>query len=294
MKIPWLGDRCIICLENDALSEEHVIPAALGGDLTCDFLCKPCNDVFGSSFEAKAKTDPAIRIAVAKLRPEIPLIHDRVEDGQRYFTQSGPARVRGVFRQGAVTPLPSRHDDGSLMVPINDAQGDIERILQRAGHAPELVQIALKRLAAAPEGQRVELAPDVHIINWPTDIAKRDLSQGIPLDDLVVVKIAFEFLALMSDAAICDSTPQLDEIRCALKCAGSSPSFSVERLVTIARDYEPFHGICFEGNDPYATIQVRLFGKLAYRVHFQHLSLDRPKIIYTHDLKSGHQDVRKY
>ena len=73
MKVPWPGDRCIICLANDALTEEHVIPEALGGDLTCYFLCKPCNDVFGSSFEAKAKTDPAIRIAVRNLRSEIPV-----------------------------------------------------------------------------------------------------------------------------------------------------------------------------------------------------------------------------
>jgi hypothetical protein len=294
MKIPWLGDRCIICLENDTLSEEHVIPEALGGDLTCDFLCKPCNDVFGSSFESKAKTDPAIRIAVAELRSEIPLIHDRVEDRQQYFAQSGPAHVRSIFRQGALTPLTSTHDDGSLMAPINDAPGHIERILKKDEHAPELVQLALKRLVTAPEGQRVELVSGVYITNWPTDSAKPDLSQGIPLDDLVVVKIAYEFLALVSGAAICDSTSQLNEIRCALKCARSSPSFSVERLVTIAKDYASFHGICFEGNDPYAKIQVRLFGKLAYRVHFHRLSLDRPKIIYTHDLKSGHHDVREY
>jgi hypothetical protein len=226
-KISWPGDRCIICLGKDALSEEHVIPAALGGDLTCDFLCKPCNDVFGSSFEAKAKTDPAIRIAVAILRPEIPLIHDRVEDGQQYFAQSGPARVRGVYQEGAVTPLTSKHNDGSLMVPANDAPGHIERILKKDEHAPEFVQIALKRLVTAPEGQRVELVPDVHIINWPTDIAKHDFSQGIPLDDLVAVKIAYEFLALMSGAAICNSTPQRDEIRCALKRARSSPSLAL-------------------------------------------------------------------
>jgi hypothetical protein len=102
VKVPWFGDRCIICLGNNVLSEEHVIPEALGGALKCDFLCKPCNELFGSSFEAKAKTDPAIRIAVAKLRSEIPLIHDHVEDGQQYFAQSGPARVGGVFREGVV------------------------------------------------------------------------------------------------------------------------------------------------------------------------------------------------
>src|SRR5262245_21663821 len=154
MKVPWFGDRCIICLGNDALSEEHVIPEALGGDLKCDFLCKPCNDLFGSSFEAKAKTDPAIRIAVAELRSEIPLIHGLLEDGQQYFAQSGPARIRGIFRQGAVTPLPSRHIDGSLMLPTNEAPEHIERILTKDGHAPEFVQAALKRVAAAPERQR--------------------------------------------------------------------------------------------------------------------------------------------
>jgi hypothetical protein len=291
MKVPWFGDRCIICLGNDALSEEHVIPSALGGDLTCDFLCKPCNDLFGSSFEAKARTDPAIRIAVAKLRDEIPLIHDRVEDGQQYFAQSGPARVSGIYRQGAVTPRTSRHTDGSLMVPTNDAAAHIERMLERGGHGPESIQAALMRFAAAPEGQKVELSPNVGIINWPTDAANPDLSRGTPLNDLVAVKVAFEFLALISGTAICDDTSQLNEVRDALKCAHVSAAFSVDRL--LAKDYAPFHGICFEGNGPYVKIQVRLFGMLAYRVHFRRLSLEQRKIQYTYDLKSGHHYVRE-
>ena len=290
MKTPWLGDRCIICLENDALSEEHVIPAALGGDLTCDFLCKPCNDVFGSSFEAKAKTDPAIRIAVAKLRSEIPLLHDQIEEGQQYSAQSGPAR--GIYRQGAVTPRTFRHNDGSLIASGSDALEHIERILIKDGHTPDFVQAALKKSAAAPEMQTVELSPGVSIINWPSDNAKPDFSRGIPVDDLLVVKIAFEFFALLSGTAICNDNAHLNEVRHALNCAQPSAAFTVERLE--ARDYAPFHGGCFEGNDPYAKIQVRLFGKLAYRVHFHHLSLDGPKIIYTHYLKSGHHDVREY
>jgi hypothetical protein len=289
MKVPWPGDRCIICLGNDAPSEEHVIPEALGGDLTCNFLCKPCNDVFGSSFEAKAKTDPAIRLAVAKLRSEIPLIHDRIEEGQQYFAQSGPARIRGVFRQGAVAPRTSRHTDGSVMMPTNEAPEHIERILVKDGHTPEFVQAALKKFAAAPEGQTIELSPSLSIINWPTDKPKRDFSRATPVDDLVVVKIAFEFLALISGTAICNDTAGLSEIRSVLKCARGSDAFRVERLE--ATDYAPFHGICFEGNDPYVKIQVRLFGKLSYRVHFRRLSLDQRKIVYTHQLKSGHENI---
>jgi hypothetical protein len=162
MKVPWFGDRCIVCLVNNANSEEHVIPDALGGDLKCDFLCKPCNDLFGASFEAKARTDPAIRIAVAKLRCDIPLIHDRVEDGQHYFGQSGPVRVGAIFRQGAVTPRPSMHSDGSLMMPINDAPEHIERILEKDGHGPKSIQSALMKLAASPERQRIDAGSKHH------------------------------------------------------------------------------------------------------------------------------------
>jgi len=68
MKIPWSGNQCIICIQHRPLSDEHVIPRSLGGDLTCDFVCKPCNDSFGSTFEASAKADPAIRLAAAHLR----------------------------------------------------------------------------------------------------------------------------------------------------------------------------------------------------------------------------------
>jgi hypothetical protein len=292
MKVPWFGDRCIICLANDVLSEEHVVPAALGGDLKCDLLCKPCNDLFGSSFEARAKTDPAIRIAVAKLRSQIPLLYDQVEDGQPYLARSGPARVGAIFRPGGPRPRPSKHIDGSLMVPSNDAPEHIKRILKKDGHTPELVQDALMKLETASEGQKVKLSPDVSVINWPTDKAELDFSRGTPLHDLVAVKIAFEFLALISGTAICEDTPALNEIRRALKCARGSAAINVERL--LAEEYAPFHGICFEGNDPHIKIQVRLFGRLAYRVQFLSLSLDQPKIAYTHNLKTGDQYVREY
>jgi hypothetical protein len=256
--------------------------------LTCDFLYKPCND--GSSFEAKAKTDPAIRIAVAKLRSEIPLLHGQIEEGQHYSAQSGPAR--GIYQQGAVTPRTFRHDDGSLIASSSDAQEHIERILIKDGHTPDFVQAASKKFATAPEMQTVELSPGVSIINWPSDNAKPDFSRGIPVDDLLVVKISFEFSALLSGTAICNDSPHLNEVRHALNCAHPSAAFTVERLE--AKDYAAFHGVCFEGNDPYAKIQVRLFGRLAYRVHFRFLSLDQRKIVYTHNLKSGVQDFREY
>jgi hypothetical protein len=93
MKVPWRADQCIICLERHALTEEHVIPESLRGNLKCDFLCKPCNDSFGSAFEAEAKTNPAIRLAVSRLQLQIPSVHSKIEHGQQYTAESGPASV---------------------------------------------------------------------------------------------------------------------------------------------------------------------------------------------------------
>jgi hypothetical protein len=286
MKIPWLGSQCIVCLKENELSKEHIIPDSLGGVLTCDFVCKSCNDNFGSSFEAKAKTDPAVRLAVAALKHEISKIHSRIEEGQQYSAESGPGRVRGVFRKGMIEARTSRIADGSLMVPIEHASGHIERILTRDGHDTEFVRRAITNLEQAPEEQKVDLSKSVSVINWPTSNAELDLSRGVPLSNSTVIKIAFEFLALMSGTAICADTRQFNEIRRVLTSADhESDAFEIERL--LAPTYAPFHGLCFEGNDPYAKLQLRLFGKLAYRVHFRRLALDAPKIRYTHDLKSG-------
>ena len=35
--------RCIFCLKERDPSLEHVFPAAIGGTLTIDRVCKPCN-----------------------------------------------------------------------------------------------------------------------------------------------------------------------------------------------------------------------------------------------------------
>jgi hypothetical protein len=291
MKLPWFGNQCIICLKHAPLSEEHVIPSSLAGDLTCDFVCKPCNDFFGSTFEARAKSDPAIRLAVANLHEELPAaIYQRIEDGQEWTAQSGPIPVRATFRAGELMPKTFRHTDGSLMVPTKYAPGHIERIATKGGYDTEIVRAALARLSNIPEQKKVELLPGLTIINWPTDKAERDLS-GNSVEELVFVKTAFEFLALMSGTAIYNDAPHLHEIRGVLKGSSETAGFSVERL--LSPNYAPFHGLCFEGNDPHARIQVRLFGRLAFRVHFHHLALDGPKIVYTHDLRTGDHDVRQ-
>ena len=185
------------------------------------------------------------------MRSEIPLLHDQIEEGQQYSAQSGPAR--GIYRQGAVTPRTFRHNDGSLIASGSDALEHFERILIKDGHTPDFVQAALKKSAAAPEMQTVELSPGVSIINWPSDNAKPDFSRGIPVDDLLVVKIAFEFFALLSGTAICNDNAHLNEVRHALNCAQPSAAFTVERLEAKDMPRHALKGMTFRLTMPRST-----------------------------------------
>jgi hypothetical protein len=49
-------------------------------------------------------------------------------------------------------------------------------------------------------------------------------------------------------------------------------------------DAELVHGLYFEGNLPDAVVQIRLFGRVYFRVHFLGLVVAGPQYAYTHKL----------
>ena len=113
---------------------------------------------------------------------------------------------------------------------------------------------------------------------------------GPLLSHLAPLKTAYEFLALHLNGAIYEDVPGLAAARAALRGgAFDAAHLLIERLN--APTAKPFHGIVFEGNDPYAKVQVRLFGQLAFRVHFKTIAVDGPRFVYTHDLESNAEHV---
>lgn len=82
MKVEF--DKCIYCLNKPADSWEHVIPQCIGGRLKARLLCSECNHVLGSKLVNKVKNDPSIRLAVRKLKGQIPQLFEAIEKGQIY------------------------------------------------------------------------------------------------------------------------------------------------------------------------------------------------------------------
>lgn len=290
--VPWNHPRCIVCLANDrALTLEHVIPDCLGGRLTSVFLCKSCNSTLGHKVEAAAKSDPSIRIAMQRLRDQIPALAARLEDEQAVIAKSSGGTIRGTVRKGEFRAHAHKAPDGSLIQPTDIGRRSLQRILKKHGYDEEPIRTAIATFEITPDNQRIEVAPGVEIVKWSIESLSPDFSKGELLNTLIPVKIAYEFMALHVGSAIYNDTRPLAEIRGVLLSGDSDSSvFEVERLTS--DKYEPFHGICFEGNDPHAKVLIRLFGWLSFRVHFLQLAFGGPRFVYTHRLDTNQEHAQ--
>ena len=287
MKRPWHDQRCIACVQRAPLTEEHLIPEAIGGRLTCDFLCKPCNDRLGQ-IEAHLKSDPAVRLAIENLKHRLPELWRKMVEGQPYVVTSKRGTENAKSRKGTIRVNPSRIDDGSLIHPTEDAASVVRTMLSREGNTETQIDQALRNLDAAPEDARVSIADGIDVVKWATNKVEPALS-GKLLDPLVPLKIAYEYLALSFGKSVLDG--RLDLIRNALVPGGQVPaSCCVEDLRST--EYLPFHGLVVERPRPHTSVLIGLFGYLAYRVHFFALAHSNQRCVaYTLDLDSGEETL---
>jgi hypothetical protein len=284
LHIPWPESRCIVC-KRDSVSTEHLIPESLGGRLTANLLCRTCNSKLGHDLEAQAKHDPSVIEAASKLLTEIRPLALSILESHRHVSEDKGGIREGFVRDGQFIASEKKLSDGSLIQPTNLARKSVEKILIKNGYADSPLQEAMQKFDEAPPDTEVVISPEVKITKWSITTVKPDLNAIHVMNPLIPAKTAFEFLACHLGRAIYEDQKQLSAIRdCFDALVLSENVIRVERLYT--NDIKPYHGICFEGNDPYAKIQVRLFGNLAFRVHFLGIAVAGEKFIYTHYLDS--------
>lgn len=230
-----------------------------------------------------------MRLLVKSLRDSIPGLAASLEEGQKFFTTgTGPAS-KGLVRGGQFKVSSAKLPDGSLIQDTPLAASTVRKMLQREGLEPHEIETAVGRFMEAPDDTRLDLSPNIAVVKWSVTGLKLSLD-GPLLNPLVPAKTAYEFLALHVGTAICEDSPPLRSIREALTNGRlQERDLLVERLH--APEAKPFHGLIFEGNTPYAKVQVRLFGKLAFRVHFKRLSVAGARGMYTHDLSTNLETV---
>lgn len=243
----------------------------------------------GHRLEGKAKADPTVRLLVKSLRDSNPGLAASVEEGQKFFTiGTGPSST-GFVRDGQFKVSSAKLPDGSLIQDTPLATLTVRKMLLREGLEPHEIESAVTRFMAAPDDTRVDLSANIAVVKWSVTGFKLSLD-GPLLNPLVPAKSAYEFLTLHVGTAIYEDSPPLLAIRAALTSGVLEESdLLVERLH--APEAKPFHGLLFEGNTPHAKVQVRLFGKLAFRVHFKRLSVAGARGMYTHNLSTAQETV---
>ena len=204
-------------------------------------------------------------------------------EGQSVLIQGPGWQEPGKIRKGEprVKSRVERYapDITSYIQPADTAVKSEKNMMKEEGIDENSIAKVLRMVDEAPSDRKVTLTPNLEVIKWSYEKITLDLSNNKTMSPLVPLKIAYEFLAWQVSTAIYNEIQALQELRAVLQEATEEdPCFKVERLH--APEYEPFHGICFEGNDPYAQVQIRLFGHLAFRVHFLKLSVSGPRGMY--------------
>lgn len=287
MIVDWSTARCILCDSREDITREHVIPDCLGGTLVADFLCRKCNSKLGYSAESGVRNDPKIRQLIEHLVIEQPHLADKFQNRLPYIGHSEQGEIHGYMRDGKFVPIEQKLDDGSLISSEDRSLYHVKNMSKRYDRVPLLA--TAEQLKCLSSGESVEAAPGILVTNWPLYSIKPDLD-GLEINPILPAKIAFEFLALHCGNEIYVNPPQLASIRHQL-IEGKLSEDEIRVQCLEAQNCRLFHGIAFEGNNPGAQVQIRLFGSLAFRVKFNRLSIGGTRYGYTHDLVSGHDNA---
>ena len=293
MKIEWKGIRCILCLEQVPLTIEHIIPSSIGGALTCDFLCAPCNSTLGAKVDSALRNDPTIRLSADHIRRDVPALAIELDERQPFVVHGGDEPGRAFQKRGELFLQSRKAADGSLIQSSEEARRTLQTMLERSGTPRQLIAEALASFDNLPPNQKREIYPGLEVVTWETTRIERDLSRAKLANPIVAAKIAYEFIAChLGDGIYMDCEP-LNAVRSALKSHDPSESgLVIERLH--AKAFQPFHGLCHEVGAPHTTILIRLFGFLAFRVQFESIPVLTTKFIYTHDLAKKREEVRMH
>lgn len=289
MQVPWPHGRCILCLEEKPLTVEHIIPRAIGGRLSADFLCKNCNDHLGHAVDTTAKRDPSIALAIHNFGLQHPTKMRGLDEGLPYLVEGAGGRSRAAVKKGRLRVRSERLSDGSLVQPTDIARRSVEVMLRRAGYPESPLKAVLADFDASPDDERLEMVPGLEIAKWRVRKLAPDL-EGALVSPLLPTKIAYEFLACHVGDAIYSDTPPLRGIRTALRNGTAHEHVRVDTLQTDQK--RPIHGLVVELGEPYVQIQIRLFGSIAYRVHFTRIAFGGIRFVYTHELDTSREGVR--
>jgi hypothetical protein len=171
-----------------------------------------------------------------------------------------------------------------LIQDDQDAPANIKRKLEKRGLDAAAIDEAMAKFDRAPLDTRVPLGGGIEIIRRQGHGLAPALD-GPLLDNRVLLKIAYEFLALHVREEIYSQAPELAELRAAV-WDGLLRSDDYEIAYQRTAAYSPVHGLVVAGQ-PDVEVVICLFDWLRFRVRFKKLVAPSRRLAYEHRLDTG-------
>jgi hypothetical protein len=276
MKRPWKVERCIICLREphsddplSQLTDAHVIPEALGGELSARFLCKRCNSEMGR-VESQLPRDVVVVELVRRLRGELPeeLVGRVLQHAGWFVEHEAYGRLEGRDSREGKFAL----RESETIRSDENIRRQIRVELDRRGMPAEHIEATVDEFEEAADGAQLEIAPGFKVTKH-IDLSEVSLERTYdePLAPrAIVLGIAYTFLAFILEERIYGE--ELEPVRELLRRVverdtAAADSWPIDCLRS-SSPAEAKHALAVQREDGGIVVKVWLFRELLWNVHF--------------------------
>jgi hypothetical protein len=281
-------DKCILCLGEGPLTEEHLVPACIGGSFQIKALCAKCNNGRGSELVAGIYNDPSIRLAVDQVRSVVPGFVQEIGAERFYFSKTPDEQLLRLSAKGKSERVLPAHRNGEIVIQdVREMPRTLEGRMTKAGLSRERIEAVLKDFHRAGNNEPV-VVPEIDLVAikrpMPTDL-KVDLDhRAKSLDHGLVALMAFEFLASIIGTEV--YADEFEPIRNYILLGTPTDRVSIEPF--LVRKTEPLHYLHLEPL-PGGIVQVDIgfFRSSVYRVKLSGLRPLDAHMVYEEDLEAG-------
>jgi|GEM_PF-3835829 len=266
MKAPGGFNKCTLCLSQDKLTYEHIIPESIGGFLEVDLQCAKCNNErIGSKLLPKAKKILPIRLAIRSLKHKLPELYNAIEEGQEYSAKSSDDSITTAFlKKGVIISKAGKDEKGVVTIDRKDTEKNLRGILEKEGFSASEID---KKLSTF-NGYKID-AP-LRLSNAITVIKRKFISlfpksEDVDMDNRIITLIAYNYLCITTGETIFDES--FDVVRKFILEGTETEHLLIEQF-PYNGPYKPYHKIYREILEDRTKVTIVLFGSIAYVISF--------------------------
>jgi HNH endonuclease len=263
--------KCTICLKDNELTYEHIIPKSIGGFFEADLQCADCNNnKLGAKLLPKAKKIFTVRMAIRALKKKLPDLYKSIEEGQEYTAKSSDNSVAvALYKKGKIVSKANKDEKGALNVDKKDTEQSLTNILKKEGFSESKIQEKLELL------KNHKIDEPLQISNLTTVIKRKFISLFpkvgvVEMDNRIIALIAYNYLCITIGETIFNE--RFNGVREFILNGTISENISIEQF-PYNGPYKSYHKIYRESLEDRTKVTIILFGTIVYMISFLNIKI---------------------